>query len=70
MDPCDINMSIADEFARSVTLVLREMDGVAYTTGSDLDNDHKEIHFNTSYIAGVPEDRRRKECRSPNLMLT
>lgn len=35
---------------RSVTLVLRELDGVAYTTGTDLDNDHKEIHFNLNYI--------------------
>ena len=24
--------------------------GVAYTTGSDIDNDHKEIHFNLGYI--------------------
>ncbi|KAL8407969.1 hypothetical protein RB594_006682 [Gaeumannomyces avenae] len=38
---------------RSVTLVLRDMDGVAYTTGSELDSDHKEIHFSLSYIAGV-----------------
>lgn len=28
---------------RSVTLYLEDMDGVAYTKGSDLDNDHKEI---------------------------
>lgn len=28
---------------RSVTLYLEAMDGVAYTTGSSLDNDHKEI---------------------------
>src|ERR1700712_6008379 len=27
---------------RSVTLILRDMGGVAYTTGSDLDDDHKE----------------------------
>jgi hypothetical protein len=26
------------------------MQGVAYTTGSDLDDDHKEIHFSTDYI--------------------
>ncbi|KAJ6256992.1 hypothetical protein Dda_7875 [Drechslerella dactyloides] len=38
---------------RSITLILRPMDGVAYTTGSDIDNDHKEIHFSTHYIAGV-----------------
>jgi Peptidase of plants and bacteria len=35
---------------RSVTLILRPMDGVAYTTGSDLDGDHKEIHFSLDYI--------------------
>ncbi|KAK1759266.1 peptidase of plants and bacteria-domain-containing protein [Echria macrotheca] len=35
---------------RSVTLVLRDMDGVAYTTGLDLDYDHKEIHFSLDYI--------------------
>lgn len=35
---------------RSVTLYLEDMGGVAYTKGSDLDDDHKEIrmsfHFN------------------------
>ena len=46
---------------RSVTLVLRAMPGVAYTVGKDLDDDHKEIHFSTDYIAGVPESRRRAE---------
>jgi hypothetical protein len=35
---------------RSVTLILRSMPGVAYTTGSDLDSDHKEIHFSLDYI--------------------
>lgn len=35
---------------RSVTLVLRQLDGVAYTTGTDLDGDHKEIHLNLNYI--------------------
>ncbi|KAF2747816.1 BSP-domain-containing protein [Sporormia fimetaria CBS 119925] len=39
---------------RSVTLVLRALDGVAYTTSLDLDADHKEIHLNTSYIASIP----------------
>ncbi|KAF9870058.1 pbsp domain-containing protein [Colletotrichum karsti] len=46
---------------RSVTLVLRDMGGVAYTTGSDLDDDHKEIHFSMSYIAGISADRRTDE---------
>ncbi|KAK4156508.1 peptidase of plants and bacteria-domain-containing protein [Chaetomidium leptoderma] len=38
---------------RSVTLILRDMDGVAYTTGTDLDNDHKEIHFSLNYINSI-----------------
>lgn len=38
---------------RSVTLIVRDMDGVAYTTGSDLDNDHKEVHLSARYVAGV-----------------
>lgn len=44
---------------RSVTLILRDMDGVAYTTGSDLDSDHKEIHFSLRYIAGINPPARR-----------
>ena len=40
---------------RSVTLILRRMDGVAYTTGSDLDNDHKEIHISLEYLSRIPE---------------
>lgn len=48
--------SAADKYTtcpptRSVTVILRDMGGVAYTTGSDLDSDHKEIHFSLSYIA-------------------
>ncbi|OOG00828.1 hypothetical protein ASPCADRAFT_511706 [Aspergillus carbonarius ITEM 5010] len=35
---------------RSVTVLLRDIDGVAYTTGTELDNDHKEIHLSLSYI--------------------
>lgn len=35
---------------RSVTLILHDFAGVAYTTGTDLDDDHKEIHFSLSYI--------------------
>ncbi|WDK17460.1 plant Basic Secretory protein [Colletotrichum graminicola] len=46
---------------RSVTLILRHMDGVAYTTGSDLDDDHKEIHFSLSYIASIAAERRTDE---------
>lgn len=47
---------------RSVTLVLRDMPGVAYTTGSDLDPDHKEVHFSLGYIANIsPPERRAHE---------
>ncbi|KAL1997411.1 hypothetical protein VTN49DRAFT_851 [Thermomyces lanuginosus] len=35
---------------RSVTLILHDFNGVAYTNGTELDNDHKEIHFSLSYI--------------------
>ena len=35
---------------RSVTLVLRSMDGVAYSTGLQLDDDHKEIHLSLNHI--------------------
>lgn len=38
---------------RSVTIVLRPMDGVAYTSGIDLDDDHKEIHINLKYITFI-----------------
>ncbi|KZV83163.1 plant basic secretory protein [Exidia glandulosa HHB12029] len=48
---------------RSVTLILRSMDGVAYTTGSDLDEDHKEIHFSTDYIANVSDAQGTAELK-------
>lgn len=35
---------------RSVTLFLRNFSGVAYTTGTELDNDHKEIHLSLPYV--------------------
>jgi hypothetical protein len=38
---------------RSVTLILEDMDGVAYTKGTDLDNDHKEIHLSMGYVEGI-----------------
>lgn len=47
-----------------MTLLLRSMDGVAYTTGSDLDDDHKEIHFSLGYIRDIaPQERQRDEIR-------
>lgn len=38
---------------RSVTLILRALDGVAYTAGIDLDSDHKEIHLSLDYIQKI-----------------
>lgn len=35
---------------RSVTVLLRDIGGVAYTTGKDIDNDNKEIHISLGYI--------------------
>ncbi|KAI9805060.1 MAG: hypothetical protein M1825_000894 [Sarcosagium campestre] len=46
---------------RSVTLVLRSMSGVAYTTGKDIDQDHKEIHLSTDYIKQISAHRKREE---------
>lgn len=39
------------------------MDGVAYTKGSDLDGDHKEIHFSLDYINGIPSARHKDEIQ-------
>ena len=38
---------------RSVTVILRSMGGVAYTTGLPLDDLHKEIHLSLDYVQGV-----------------
>lgn len=46
---------------RSITLILRDMDGVAYTTGLDIDDDHKEIHLSTKYIEHISESRQKEE---------
>ncbi|KAI4180901.1 MAG: hypothetical protein LQ348_005127 [Seirophora lacunosa] len=48
---------------RSVTLVLEEMGILAYTTGMELDNDHKEIHFSLGYISKIPIARRVDEIQ-------
>jgi len=42
---------------RSITLVLRAMDGVAYTTGKEIDDMHKEIHLALPYIGGIDDAR-------------
>lgn len=46
---------------RSITLILRSMGGVAYTTGTELDDDHKEIHFSIEYIDGIAKSRKSNE---------
>lgn len=42
-------------------MIVRDMDGVAYTTGLEIDDDHKEIHLSTKYIEHVPESRQKEE---------
>ena len=39
--------------------MLRDFDGVAHTTGKDIDFEHKETHFSTSYIESLPADADR-----------
>ncbi len=46
---------------RSVTLILRSMSGVAYTTGKDIDDDHKEIHLSTDYLNHIDLSRCKSE---------
>ena len=46
---------------RSITLFLRDFNGVAYTQGSELDDDHKEIHLSTTYVNKISTDRIRDE---------
>jgi len=46
---------------RSVTLVLRPFQGVAYTEGLRLDDAHKEIHFNLNYIQNLKD--KPTQCR-------
>ena len=47
--------------SRSVTLVLEDFGGVAYTRGTTLDNDHKEIHFSTDYISSIKPELLERE---------
>jgi len=46
---------------RSISLILRDFSGVAYTTGKDIDFEHKEIHFSTSYIENIKPELLSKE---------
>ncbi|KAI4721959.1 plant basic secretory protein [Aureobasidium sp. EXF-10727] len=49
---------------RSVTLILRDMDGVAYTTGADIDDDHKEIHLSLGYLKHVATQKAGYSART------
>src|SRR5436190_15455198 len=48
---------------RSITLYIRPMDGVAYTTGNWMDREVKEIHLNAGHVQRQSEDRVRDEIR-------
>jgi hypothetical protein len=48
---------------RSVTIYIRPMGGVAYTTGNWLDGQNKEIHFSAEYIQEQSPERARDEIR-------
>lgn len=39
------------------------MQGVAYTSGIELDDDHKEIHLSLDYVKGIPSRNAGKEAR-------
>jgi hypothetical protein len=41
---------------RSITIFLRPMDGIAYTTGSWVDDSDKEVHVSLDYILKNPSD--------------
>ena len=40
---------------RSITLILRPFEGVAYTAGKSIDLEHKKIHFSTTHIERIYE---------------
>ena len=42
---------------RSVTFILRDMAGIAFTCGTPLDPDHKEIHLSVRHIAHASEEK-------------
>ncbi|TFB03306.1 hypothetical protein CCMA1212_004409 [Trichoderma ghanense] len=45
----------------SVTLILEDFSGVAYTVGSPTDSNAKEIHFSQSYISHIDRSRLANE---------
>lgn len=59
MPPTPIKPWMPQE-VRAVTLIIRSMDGVAYTTSTDLDSSHKEIHLNIGYIENIKNSNASK----------
>ncbi|KAL2171996.1 hypothetical protein VTG60DRAFT_733 [Thermothelomyces hinnuleus] len=57
--PSDPNTTVPP--TQSVTLILRDMGGVTYTTGTALDKDHKEIHFSLAYIDSISPPSRQAD---------
>ncbi|BGP24049.1 PBSP domain protein [Rhodotorula toruloides] len=51
---------------RSVTLYLEVFDGVAYTCGSKLDEEHEEVHLSLSYLADVKKNSHDNTDRLAN----
>ena len=51
------------ESVRSITLFVRSIPGVAYTTGNWLDGDNKEIHLSLEYVRDQSPARTRDEIR-------
>lgn len=51
--PAPVPTILSPQEVRSITLVLEAMDGVAYTTGTSLDEAHKEIHLSLSYCHSI-----------------
>ena len=48
---------------RSITLYVRPMGGVAYTTGNWLDGENKEIHLSAEYVLRQSKERARDEIK-------
>jgi Peptidase of plants and bacteria len=48
---------------RSITVFVRPMGGVAYTTGNWLDGENKEIHVSAEYVERQSKERVRDEIR-------
>ncbi|GAA5885016.1 hypothetical protein JCM16303_006519 [Sporobolomyces ruberrimus] len=61
--PTSSSFSAQVPVIRSVLLVLKPMDGVAYTQSSELDHQHKEITLSTTYLQSVYEGAGRSAKR-------